>query len=206
MPKGHWTSFWKCLRQRIVLLGGREAIRTRLLALAPVRKQAALSLCGRTGVGGRPTFARKRRNCRRCGGTWARASEEGRVQSHRVRVSDQEWGNWRRLENVCGKTGGARCETVEATTPEQEVAAALRLFDEMERITRDAGARGEIQQLLKTLNLNVWLRFGARPTSGGRVVRVVGKRHLDHRGWAKPQARCTRKRMAHSRQAAVVVA
>ena len=159
------------LRQRIVLLGGREAIRTRLLALAqsesrppPSPYAGELALAEANLRSQETELQAMRRNM-------ARASEEVVFKAieceYLIKNGELEEAR-KRVERL-----GSQVVTVEATTPEQEVAAALRLFDEMERITRDAGARGEIQQLLKTLNLNVWLRFGARPTTGGRVVRVV---------------------------------
>ncbi len=62
--------------------------------------------------------------------------------------------------------------TTPARTPDEEVEAAMKVLDDVERIASDPSARAEIPQLLRKLNLHLWLNFG-QIFRGKRSIRGV---------------------------------
>jgi hypothetical protein len=159
------------LQQRVQVCGGREALRARLMQLAaaestpqasPLRNE--LELAEQRLAVLQVELKTIRRNLARAG------DDDTIFAAIKAEYRDKEAEVERARQLV--ERLQARTTKEPAATPEQEVEAALALFTEIERVTSDPSARAEVPQLLRKLNLHLWLTFG-ETQKGGQSVRAV---------------------------------
>lgn len=161
----------KALRQRIGLLGKRpqleKLIRERAFAQkssAPVMQNERVIACFRDQIA---TMDRDLKTARR---RILREEDDGLAgqlkQDYQEMVAEQRVLQ-RDLQSV-----QTNSDSHEQRDPEADVADAMILFDEIDRITRDPHARADAAALFAQLNLRLGLTFvGA--TKGKRKVRVL---------------------------------
>jgi len=158
------------LRQQVQLCGGREALRRRLEQLAAVPSAAPVNPLAAERRLAEQRLAEVEGELRTIQRNLALAANPKTLAAIEAIYSEKDVEAARLCEQVARLQ--ARSAQMPAATPEAEVEAALQLFDEIERVTQDPAARAEIPQLLRKINLNLWLNFGAAQR-GKKPVRVV---------------------------------
>jgi hypothetical protein len=178
-------SFLNVLKQRVQMCGGRAALRQQLLERATGGTQPQntalsneLELTERHLAGLEVELKSIGRNLARAAADAIFAVVQGEYRDKQAEV-----------ERARQQVERLRTQEVAAPvlTPEEEVDAALQLFDEIERVATDPTARAEIPQLLGKLNLNLGLRF-VETAKGDRTVRVVQSGILTMGGGPHPRS------------------
>ncbi|MFY9586514.1 MAG: recombinase zinc beta ribbon domain-containing protein [Actinomycetota bacterium] len=159
------------LRQRILVCGGNEALRKRLEALASAERRSPagpmvdeLSLLERRLAALEAEAQSIRRNLARAGdeaSIFAAIKEEYQTNQSDIGQTRQRIAELQKAQAV-----------FPVLTPKEEVEAAMQLLAETERIAGDANARAEVPQLLRKLDVHLWLRFG-EVVKGARTFRNV---------------------------------
>lgn len=158
------------LKQRVQMCGGRTALRQQLLERATGDEHPQGQTLNNELELSERHLAGLEVELKTIGRNLARATDDAIFAVVQGEYRDKQ----AEVERARHQVERLRNEAVEtpALTPEEEVDAALQLFDEIERVAIDPAARAEIPQLLGKLNLNLGLRF-AETTKGDRTTRVV---------------------------------
>src|SRR5258708_632543 len=152
------------------MCGGRKALRVRLERLAEAAPSPqASSLANELGLA-EQRLEELETELKTVSRNLARSADDAVFAAIKAEYKEKEAETGRVRQQVDRLRG--RTAASPATTPEQEVTAALNLVDEIERITGDPSARAEIPQLLRKLSLNLWLGFGDTQ-KGSTSIRVV---------------------------------
>jgi hypothetical protein len=161
------------LRQRAGQFGGREALRRKLLAFAqapkPPRPEPLHDALKRVEVQLRVA----EEDLRLIERNFARARDDDDAEMFRR----ERQGQQAEVTRLRGELDEIQAKTVVDTRrvlsdPEQQAEQALALFDEIERLASDAGARAGVPELLEKLNLRMGLYF-AEGRKGNRAIRVL---------------------------------
>jgi hypothetical protein len=145
------------LTQIVERLGGREALRGRLLKLAKAQHNAAPDSAALQVQRLEQPLSAAEAEVSLIGRNLARAKDEAegdliRQEWHRQKREVEQFRN--RLEAACGR----QCKTNDLH-PAAQVERALALYDETTTIVQNPTAKAAMPGLLEKINLRLWLSF-----------------------------------------------
>jgi DNA invertase Pin-like site-specific DNA recombinase len=150
------------LQQRVVQVGGRRQLRDRLMRLAVSRTNSSVHQPQSELKLAEEQHRRLEKELRIVGANLARSVEpdvfatvEAEFKALKRSV-DQHDQRIRELRSRVDRSSAR-------ATPDEEVDKAMRLFDQLERISSDPAAREEVSDVLRNLNFLMGLQFAANP-------------------------------------------
>ena len=159
------------LRQRIKMGGGREAIRERVRQIADIEELQRPHILEEELQLAEQRLGRLEAELETLSHNAGLASNVKLLRAIEQQYEQKEAEVEAAREEVKHLRGRAE-ETGGSVSLDEEIDAAMALFDRIDRLTRQPDARTEIGEMLRELNLRMWLRFQVNPR-GKRPKRVL---------------------------------
>jgi DNA invertase Pin-like site-specific DNA recombinase len=162
------TTVLKVLKQKIAILGGRSALRSRIQKLAAAAKRDEPAACERQLQQLAAKLAQLENERDTVGRNLATAATPEERQITRA-VFEEKLSSIRTLQGAIEEQRTLLAR-VDANSPDNLAEHALALYDRLEDLLKNDASRQRILEVIERLNVRVWLSFG-EGKKGERVVR-----------------------------------